>query len=137
MNFAYSKNKFSQTGYFRSKTEKSHFCVRPWLLLTILNFSARRPTDTRVFQPYPGWAFSGLLTDGRGGKKAPLPKICHTYPTTIKLGTVIPYPRKIKKIYESRDTPLDQHFFHRKSANFAISKNTDIDCILIHNFYLF
>ena len=25
-------------------------------------------------------------------------------------------------------------FFHRKSANFAISKNTDIDCIFIHNF---
>ena len=27
--------------------------------------------------------------------------------------------------------------FHRKSVNFAISRNTDIDCILIHNFYLF
>ena len=32
-------------------------------------------------------------------------KICHTYPTTMKLGTVIPYPKKIQKIYESRDTP--------------------------------
>ena len=28
-------------------------------------------------------------------------------------------------------------FFHRKSANFALSRNTDIDCILIHDFYLF
>ena len=28
-------------------------------------------------------------------------------------------------------------FFHQKSANFAISRNRDIDCILIHNFYLF
>ena len=49
--------------------------------------------------------------------------------------------RRSKKIYESRDTPLEfcwhQHFFKRKSANFAISRNTDIDCILIHNFYLF
>ena len=26
--------------------------------------------------------------------------------------------------------------FHRKPANFAISRNTDIDCILIHNFSL-
>ena len=27
---------------FLSKTEKSHFCVRPWLLITTLTF----PTDT-------------------------------------------------------------------------------------------
>ena len=48
--------------------------------------------------------------DGReGGQKAPLhppplPQICHAYPTTTKLGTVIPYLKKIQKIYESRDT---------------------------------
>ena len=34
-----------------------------------------------------------------------LPKVCHTYPTTMKLGTVIPYLKKIQKIFESRDTP--------------------------------
>ena len=45
---------------------------------------------------------------GLGGiQKGLLPKICHTYPTMIKLGTVIPYPKKIQKIYESRDTPLE------------------------------
>ena len=32
-----------------------------------------------------------------GGKKDPLPKICHTYPTVMKLGTVIPYLKKIQK----------------------------------------
>ena len=66
-------------------------------------------------------------------KKAPLPKICHTYPTMMKLGTVIPYLKKIQKIYESCDTPLDfcWHQHHRQSANFAISRNTDIDCVLI------
>ena len=37
----------------------------------------------------------------------PLPKICHTYPTMMKLDTVIPYLKKIQKIYESRDTPLE------------------------------
>ena len=42
-----------------------------------------------------------------GGKKPPLPKICHTYPTMMKLGTVIPYPKEIQKIYESRDAPLE------------------------------
>ena len=30
-----------------------------------------------------------------------------TYPTMMKRGTVIPYPKKIQKIYESRETPLD------------------------------
>ena len=36
-----------------------------------------------------------------------LPKICHTYPTIMKLGTVIPYPKKMQNNFESRDTPLD------------------------------
>ena len=44
---------------------------------------------------------------GWGAKRLPLPKICHTYPTKMKLGTVIPYLKKIKKIYKSRDTPLE------------------------------
>ena len=39
---------------------------------------------------------------GGGGKKA---KICHRYPTMMKLGAVIPYLRKIKKKYETSDTP--------------------------------
>ena len=44
-----------------------------------------------------------------------LPKICHTYSTMNKLGTVIPYLKNIQ--------------------NFVISRNTtDIECILIHNF---
>ena len=41
-----------------------------------------------------------------GAKKAPLPKICHTYPTVMKLDTVIPYLKKIQKLYESQDKPL-------------------------------
>ena len=30
---------------------------------------------------------------GGGSKRSPLPKIYHTYPTMMKLGTVIPYPK--------------------------------------------
>ena len=53
-----------------------------------------------VSEPYSGWAFLGLLADERGGgQKAPLPKISHTYPTMVKLGTVIPYLKKIQKLY--------------------------------------
>ena len=46
-----------------------------------------------------GWAFLGQFTDGCG-KNAPLPKICHTYPTMMKLGTVIPYLKEIQALYE-------------------------------------
>ena len=42
---------------------------------------------------------------GGGGKKAPLPKICHTYSTMMKLCTVIPYIKKIQKVYESKTLP--------------------------------
>ena len=59
---------------------------------------------------YPEWAFSGLLMDeegGKGVKKALFPKICHTYPTMMKLGTVTPYLKKIQNMYKSRDTPLE------------------------------
>ena len=35
--------------------------------------------------PYSGWAFSGLLL-----------KICHRYPTMMKLSTVIPYLKKMQ-----------------------------------------
>ena len=45
--------------------------------------------------------------EGGGGKKAPVPKIYHRYPAMMKLGTVIPYLKKIKKIYESRARALE------------------------------
>ena len=46
--------------------------------------------------------------DGWGGKKpSPLPKTCLTCPTMIKLGPVIPYLKKIQKLYESRDTSFE------------------------------
>ena len=85
--------------------------------------------------------FGAAHRKGGGAKRPPLPNICHTYPTMIKLGTVIPYLKEIQKLYESRDTTPDfcwhQHFFHWKSANFVISRKTDIDCILVHNFNFF
>ena len=39
--------------------------------------------------------------------KAPLPKNCHIYPAMRKLGTAIPSPKRIQKIYKSHDTPLN------------------------------
>ena len=39
-------------------------------------------------------------------------QICHTYPTWMKLVTVIPYLKNIQKMYESRDPPPDISIFH-------------------------
>ena len=44
---------------------------------------------------------------GGGSKRSPLSKIFHTYPSMMKLGTGIPYLKKIQKIYELRDTLLE------------------------------
>ena len=50
----------------------------------------------------------------RGAKRSSLSKICHTYLTLMKLGTGIPYLKKIQKAHKSCDTPLEscwhQHF---------------------------
>ena len=49
-------------------------------------------------------SFLGLLTDGK--QKDPHIKICHTYPAIMKFAVVIPYIKKIQKIYKIRDTLL-------------------------------
>ena len=52
--------------------------------------------------------FFGAAHGWWGAKKVPpLLKICHTYPTMMKLGTVISYLKKIQEIYKSRDTFLE------------------------------
>ena len=45
-----------------------------------------------LFRAAHGWGGGG-----GGGQKAPLLKICHTYPKMARLGTVIPYLKKIQK----------------------------------------
>ena len=65
-----------------------------------------------------------------GCKKAPIPKTYYAYPTKKKLGTILLYLRKIQKIYESVTHLFSSaHIsnFYQISANFAISRNTNID----------
>ena len=84
------------------------------------------PGSESLFHKVAGLEAAALLTLLRMGlfevahgwgeiKKAPLPKICPSYSTMIKLGTVIPYLKKIQKIYKSLEKPLEfclhQHFF--------------------------
>ena len=56
------------------------------------------------------------------------PPICHTYPTMMKRGTVIPYLKKIQKMNHVTQSLSSGNIsiFYRKSANCTISKNTDI-----------
>ena len=71
----------------------------------------------KIFNPIENGLFQGCPTDGEVGKKASLPKICHIYPTMVKLGTVIPYLKKLQKLYESHDTP--QAFFLLEISKFC------------------
>ena len=92
---------------------------------------------TTGFNPIHDGLFRGCSRMGGEPFWPPLPKIRHTYPKMMKPDTVIPYLRKIQKIYKSRDIPwvlLTSAFLHRKSANFATSRNTHIDRNLIDNF---
>ena len=76
-------------------------------------------------------------THGCGGGELPFLKICHTFPTMMKLGSVVPYLKKIQKNMNHVThtlTSADISIFYRKSAHFVISRNTDIDCILVHKF---
>ena len=74
----------------------------------------------------------------RRAKRSPLPKNCQIYPTMMKLDTVVPYLKKIQKIYKSRDTLNDfcwhQHLLPKDSNLCCINKCTDIDGILMHSF---
>ena len=56
------------------------------------------------YLPFPNWyflnpiqdrPFRGCLRMEGGGKNAPVPMICHIYPTMMKLGTLIVYIKKI------------------------------------------
>ena len=59
----------------------------------------------KTVNPIQDGPFRGKSWMGR--QNFPLPKICHTYPTFMKLGTIMLYVNKIQKIYESRDTTLE------------------------------
>ena len=68
------------------------------------------------FNPIHDGSFWGCSWIGGRDKQAPLPTICYTYSSTMmKLGTLIPYLKKINEIYKLRDTPLKfcwhHHFF--------------------------
>ena len=73
----------------------------------ILHILSGRSLFHTSLNPIQDGLFRGCSRMGGGGKKSPLSKICHTYPTLMKLGTVTRYLKKIQKIHKSRDTPSE------------------------------
>ena len=72
-----------------------------------------------------------------GSKRLPTLKSVTYFPTMVILGTVIIYLKKIK-IYINHVTPAlgfaDISIFSSEISNCVISRNTDMDSILIDNF---
>ena len=73
-----------------------------------------------------------------GAKKAPRPLNLSHISSNDETWHIYTLPKEDPKKYMNHVThPLSSaeiSIFYRKSANFAVSKNTDIDCNLIHNF---
>ena len=70
----------------------------------------------------------------------PISKICHISYNDETWHSYTLSKKDPKNIWITWHTPwvmLTSAFFHRKSANFAISRNKDINCILIHNSQIF
>ena len=67
------------------------------------------------------------------GKRPIHPKLCQPYPTTMKLGTVIPYIKKLHKTWKSCDKTfsvlLISAFFCQKSATFVTF------CYIVSNYF--
>ena len=116
------------------------FCIRFAWKVNLMKMIIYMFRTQRRINPIQDGLFRGCSRMMGGLFGPPLLKICHTYSTMMKLGRVIPYRKKVKK-YMNHVTHLlsfaDISIFHRKSANSAVSRNTDIDCFLIHNFHLF
>ena len=87
-------------------------------------------------------SFFRLLTDGEGAKKTPhLPKICHTYPTMMKLGGNYTLPKEETKNYDPHDTPLEFCIFSLQISKFCYIKKHryrfyfDIWFLILSNFF--
>ena len=104
------KFKFTIAGW-RFYFEFIVFILLPYIFKRAIERSNLSLTLFRMgfFGAAHGWG-------GGGAFCPPLLKIRHTYSTVMKLGTVIPYLRKIQKMHKSRDTSL-QFCWHQQFFN--------------------
>ena len=70
--------------------------------------------------------FQGCSRMRGGAFWPPLLEICHTYPTMMKLGTVIGYLRKTQKIYKSRDSSLQHQQFLTRNQQILLHQEIQV-----------
>ena len=115
--FALNGNKYSQ-----KQSALFHF---GWNLTKYLILHFIRPKPLHCLALFRMGFFGVTHGCREEAKKPPLPptlhEICCKYPKMMKLGPVIHYLKKIQKIFELCNTPLDFYslFFHWKSAHFT------------------
>ena len=110
------------------KVAIKHFSFYAYIIKVNSSDPNFNPTRHGPFYSQMGWRAKNTFL---------LPKFCHTYPTMMKLDSyTLPKedPKNIWITWHITKFLLASAFFHRRSVNFAISRNTYIDCILKHNF---
>ena len=89
---------FSQISVEKEKNIQFYSYLSLCTCLHIHNFLSQ--IISFFFNPLQDGHFRGCSRMGGPKSSPPLPKICHRYPTMMKLATVIPYLKKIRKIYD-------------------------------------
>ena len=96
-------------------------------------FKALNPIQDQPFRGCSPIAWG----EGGGGHKGPIPKFCHTYLRMTKLDTVIPYLKKIQKIYLNHVTHFlsstDISIFSSEISYICYLKNAGIGWTLTFN----
>ena len=126
-----------------TKMKWTHYLAKLWTCLDTtgyvhwINVLLLWMPNHTYFNPIQDGHFQGCSRMGGGAEKPLLPKICHAYPKMMKLDSYtlpIDHPKNMSITWHTPWVLLTSAIFHWKSANFVISRNTDIDFILIHNF---
>ena len=118
---------------------------RKWLLMNnlaiILPLKSSLSGKFQRFNPIQDGVFWGCsrMRGAKSGPPSPHPfsKICHTYPTMMKLGSyTLPkeVPKTIWITWHTIGVLLTSAFFYRKLANFAISRNIPFRYIISNSF---
>ena len=76
---------------------KRIYKIGSWLLLVIVYTTIKVSNATELSLTLFRMGIFGAACGWGGGKKAPLPKICHKYLTIMKFGAVVPFLKKIQK----------------------------------------
>ena len=95
-----------------------------------MNYDSKTHEGTKIvyycfIYPIQDGLFRGWSRMGGGQKGPPLHKICHAYPTEMKLVTVTPQPKEIQKYMNHVTQPLsfaDITIFSQEISKFCYIK---------------